>query len=85
MNEYNARIRSEVGEEIKRRNSDMKIFHWMMKKTGYVGDGCPPYVPPSVEAAIIATADASSGVPEVSEPATCLILLLYIITSRLAR
>uniref|UniRef100_A0A2M4CG52 Putative xaa-pro aminopeptidase n=1 Tax=Anopheles darlingi TaxID=43151 RepID=A0A2M4CG52_ANODA len=39
LNEYNARIRQQVGEELKRKHK-MDAFYWMMNKTRYV----PEYI-----------------------------------------
>lgn len=40
INEYNARIRELVGEELKKRNH-MKAFYWMMNKTRHVKEYLP--------------------------------------------
>jgi hypothetical protein len=41
LNEYNARVRREVGPELQKK-VDLKGFRWMMNKTGYVPEWAPP-------------------------------------------
>ncbi|KAF4529186.1 hypothetical protein B566_EDAN017660, partial [Ephemera danica] len=41
LNDYNARVRIEVGPELKKKN-DLKGFRWMMNKTGYIPEWAPP-------------------------------------------
>lgn len=40
LNDYNAQIRHKVGAELKRQRN-MRAFHWMMSKTGYIPELCP--------------------------------------------
>ena len=40
LNAYNAKIRTLVGEELKRQNN-MNAFYWMMNKTGYIKEYLP--------------------------------------------
>lgn len=50
LNEYNARVRSEVGEVLKAK-SDMAAFYWMLNQTLYVPEHCCPTAPSPAAAA----------------------------------
>ena len=39
MNNYNAMVRTKVGEELKRQNR-MRAFHWLMSKTRHISNTC---------------------------------------------